>query len=180
MLNIRNRNEHIWTHTEWVKYKSMTYVSRSAASTSTQFFLFKKAPFISSFKFISIMLTKSALFTVLLSATQTTQRTQDTEWSISRYPKKKKKTGTLSEHHISLWLLDVRSWFENKLPRLEKDIHKTSVNYFTQIQVIWRLHVTTSKRFVNSHRHRTCCILLKLSDSGQRYWRVQVKDVNQQ
>lgn len=33
-----------------------------------------------------------------------------------------------------------------------------------------KLQLTTSQRFVNSHRHRTCCILLKLSDSGQQYW----------
>lgn len=28
------------------------------------------------------------------------------------------------------------------------------------------------KRIMNSHRHRTCCILLKPSDSGQQYWRM--------
>lgn len=97
MLNIRNRDQHIWTHTQWVKYISKTYVSRSAASTSK---LLKKRPrsfLLPSSKSISIMLTKSALVTVPLSSTPITQRTQDTGWSISGFFSQ--RPDTLSDHH---------------------------------------------------------------------------------
>lgn len=37
-----------------------------------------------------------------------------------------------------------------------------------------------AQRFIHSHRRRTCCIQLKLSDIGQQYWRgPKVKEGNQ-